>query len=237
MIILFRSKIRILPLLAIAVLLSACASKRQDMPLQEALIKPNSKIVTVAVDNFKPQFYKNGEEGLVDMMITEMFISDCRKSIENHDINPLINQEFHQSFGAALQGKSLQWTPVHTKIDPNTLKASEGEDASPFDLQFLKHQHQADYALVLHPQVLGTMRSYYGFIPLGAPTGYAHVHMYVVDLTTNMIIGYCDATCGTVVRGDWDTPPNYANLLDAIDSALRNTLHQSYRHLMKKPVG
>lgn len=70
-------------------------------------------------------------------------------------------------------------------INPDNYEELDGATLAYHDYSLLKAEQNLDYLLLVQPFSLGTIRDYYGFIPLSAPRGYAFVSAQLIDLSTN----------------------------------------------------
>jgi len=113
-------------------------------------------------------------------------------------------------------------------LDPEKFPEWKDEVAEhPFDrdIRALAQSQGIDVLLLISVRRFGTIRPYYGFIPLGAPKGFFEVKGQMVDLKTNALIWQTvmPETEASVEAADpWDQEPTYPNLDAAIVKAMEN---------------
>jgi hypothetical protein len=69
----------------------------------------------------------------------------------------------------------------------------------------------------------GTLRDYYGFIPLGDPLGLFMVNGMLINLEDNeyfWLVKMEEEESTQPVKGEWDEEPDYPNLTQAINRAM-----------------
>ena len=94
------------------------------------------------------------------------------------------------------------------------------------DYRPLARKYKADKLLLVSAASLGTVRSYYGFLPLTPPTAYISLTGQLVDLSTNKLEWYEKVENRNAAKGDWDEGPEYENLMGAVDEGTRAATSQ-----------
>ena len=182
--------------------------------------KPESVGVVVAkVTNVGS--HKQGAQGLLDVAINNAMAS----SIDKH-LTSLKLDEFREAGHVIANHFSAQGVPakfIDEEIDLSTVakvkKAPPGTTA--LDFAALKSKYAVDQLVVLEVPAAGTIRSYYGFIPLGAPQGYFVCKGTLVDLQDNKILWLGTGAKQVVVEEPWDQEAaGYPNLTAAFYQAL-----------------
>ncbi len=93
------------------------------------------------------------------------------------------------------------------------------------DVRALAQREDLDVLLLVSVRRFGTIRPYYGFIPLGAPKGFFEVVGQMVDLKTNQLLWQTvikEADAQVAVAEPWDQPPEFPNVDAAILQAIEN---------------
>lgn len=227
----FFKKSRFILLSLALALLGACA--RENMRISPTVFYEKPKVLVGQMSGFEEaHFYKEGTQGWADMIINHVITSPASDRLKNINIQPLLDEAFYIPFQGALANKATWVRKLEKTIFKEELcSLSHEEKISPYDFSFLKHQYDADFALIIDPHNFGSSRNYYGFIPLGAPVGVANFSIYFVRLCDNTLFGLYNSENSTPVQGDWDSPPEYYELIQSIKSALSNGLKDGFGFL------
>lgn len=220
----------------IFLVLIGCAG-RKDMELSKDIFNKPSSIVITQVEGLEnPGFYKEGEQGMVDFLISSAITDSVAEGLKKINTTEIIEEHYFKPFEIAFLNKSFTVNKLSEKLKREALCKYEGdhEKCASLDFRSLKSKHNAEFALVLDPKLFGTIRKYYGFIPIGAPKGHADLTVYLVRLEDNAVMGHYNASVRTEVQGDWDTPPDYAALVKATKTALATALNNAYLHFFVK---
>jgi hypothetical protein len=219
--------------LSLIVLLSGCATKRENLVLGDAFLQTPSTVVIVEVSGLeKPSYRKDGDQGLLDVFINEAFAKAITKRLETIDVQRVLTEDYYKVFSKSFSLRRFKVVPGLQHLSAKELGAPpvDKADFAPHDFRGLKEKYGAGHALILQPIAFGLTRSYYSFIPLGAPQGYVDLTAYVVDLTDNSLEGYFHTAVHMPVEGKWDEGPEYVNLMEASKHALTEALNQVHNH-------
>ncbi|CAO4847141.1 MAG: hypothetical protein CNLJKLNK_00372 [Holosporales bacterium] len=176
-------------------LLASCASvpQRENFRIDQTIFKSKPKIVIVTMNEcLKPIYRQEGQQGLLDALINQAFANDVNEGLDKIDAQPIVDKAYFDNFKQTFTNMGAKTTveklPLSekdfVKVDPNMI------NLSPYDFSALSKKYNADYALVMTVESFGLVRSYYGFIPTSAPHAYANVHIYLVNLKDNSLVGY-----------------------------------------------
>lgn len=218
--------------LSALLVLSGCATERQNMELsKEFLKKPSTVVVTQISGLEKPSFYKKGNQGVLDLIISEEMTSSVAGEIQKIDAKPIVEQYYYQPFYESLKTHSLNPIKEVTSINEKQLVRASNDDIkyAPYNFKTI-NSHGAEYVLVLQPNAFGTERPYYGFIPTGAPSGYTDITVYLVKVEDNTLAGYYKTSVNIPVKGEWDTPPHYNELVTASKNSLIEALKNAHNY-------
>ena len=216
--------------------LVGCAG-RQDMEItKDTFEKPSSIVIAQVAGLENAGFYKEGGQGIIDILINEAMTTSVAESIGKVNTAEIVEQHYFKPFEIAFLDKSFKVTKAGEKLRRDSIVKYEGNDEkhAPYCFKALKNQYNAELALILEPKLFGTIRKYYGFIPMGAPKGYADLVVYLVRLEDNTVLGHYNASVRIDVTGDWDTPPDYTELAKASKTALATALNNAYLHFFVK---
>lgn len=196
----------------VAVLSGCVSQKAMDIPANFWETGGEKNIAIAFVQPPEMYAHRMGGEGLLDLAINEI-VTD---SVETH-IQTLTHDKFELSKSAIVQliekrGGSSEVLPEYYKAtDANKLPDEQHKDGYfNYDLTGLKEQYSASHLLVVQVLASGTIRDYYGFIPLSEPRGYVYAHVTLVDLLDNKIVMEHQINEQVLLPEDveWDDPDN-----------------------------
>lgn len=172
--------------------------------------------------------HKVGAQGLLDMAINAGMAADLKAHLQTVDVSAFerIRDRFASELGK--RGMNVVVLPGYLdtgKYPERAEDAPKVENAYGRDLSALRTEQKLDAVVLLQVRRYGTIRSYYGFIPLGAPAGFFEAKGQMVDLRTGALVWQTQMTeqQATVAgMGDWDQPPAYPNLTAALHVAIAN---------------
>ena len=215
-------------------LLSACTPAR--IAVNPTLWQQKTARVGVAVVKYpEPAAYKIGAQGLLDIAINAALAADLKAHLLT--LKPDGFDTTRANFSSELQRRGLQARVVDTPIDLEKYEEFEKPDGATGDyfdkdLKPLAGKETIDFLVLLSVNGFGTIRSYYGFIPLGAPQGYCRVSGRMIDLHSNQLMWRTTETeedAMVTSLSPWDQEPNYPNLTLAINKAVTNAQEFLYR--------
>lgn len=179
------------------------------------------------------QMYKLGSQGLLDMAINQAMAGKIIKRLDKEEIAPLVKRFYLDMFSAAFSVEGFEIQTVDTAYDKNKLKKikknkAKNEGLSPYDFKSIAEELQVNRLMVLDIQAFGIARSYYGFIPTSQPKGYAQVIGYLLDGSSNLVIGQQYSKNIELSQGEWDVPPEYTNLMRASVTSLEKSIDEIF---------
>jgi len=155
-----------------AILLSACGPSK--LALKEEFWQAKERKIGVALTpSPTPGAHRQGGQGLLDMAINKL----AAGSLEAHlnTLKPTAFDEVADRFVKRLTERGIPAKKLANPVDlekfPQTNR-SESSDSFERDLRSLAAEEKIDALLLLSIDRWGTVRNYYGFIPLGSPKGY-----------------------------------------------------------------
>jgi len=205
-------------LFTFAALVTACAPRR--IPLDPGYLRDTSRKIGVALT--RPPVlaaHRAGAQGLLDMAINSAVDGNLESHLKTMGVGPL--DGLADACVERLKGRGLE----ARKIDPERLTAYRSlgfETPRPSDLRVLARNEGVDAIILLTPRC-GTIRSYYGFIPLTPPSGYCAFTGKLIDLKTGRTEwagGFEGEEATIAAAGEWDQAPDYPNLTVAIQQAM-----------------
>jgi hypothetical protein len=202
----------------IAIVLSACAGPK--VKLDGNYWRSGSKTIAVVMDPAPAQAaaYKVGAQGLLDSAINTMMASGLEGHLKTIKVEEAITVK--QDLEAKLNQmghKTIQIEPLLTYEKLPDFKATSSEGYfSEKDIKSLLKDEKADAIVFIYTPKVGTVRSYYGFVPLGAPEATATFTADMISAGDNKILANFNTTSVSPIEGSWDQSPDYPNVSAAI---------------------
>jgi hypothetical protein len=211
--------------LGAALFTSACAPARLTIK-PEFWQDRQARIGVALTPHPEAGAHKVGAQGLLDMAINAGMASELKSHLQTVDVSEFdrIRERFVQELGK----RGLNAVALPGYLDPAAYPA-RGEDAPEVEnaydrnLAALRTAQKLDAVVLLQVRRYGTIRSYYGFIPLGAPAGFFEVQGQMVDLRTGTLLWQTvipENKASVPATGEWDQPPAYPNLTAALRAAM-----------------
>jgi hypothetical protein len=217
----------VLVALGAAMLASACAPSRLSVK-PEFWQDVQPRIGVALTPHPKASAHKVGAQGLLDLAINSAMASGLSEHLARVDIGEF--DRIRDRFVEELGNRGMTAVALPGVVDP-AAHPMRGEDEPSLENAFdrnlgaLRAQHEIDLLVLLQVRRFGTIRSYYGFIPLGAPAGFFEVKGQMVDLKTGQLLWQsqiAEKSATVATAGDWDQPPDYPNLTAALRAAMAN---------------
>jgi hypothetical protein len=213
--------------LGAALLTSACAPSRLTVK-PEFWQQRQARIGVALASRPAAGAHKVGSQGLLDMAINAGMAAELKSHLQKVDVGAFdgVRDRFVEELGK--RGMNAVALPGY--LDPSSYPArGEGapqvENAYDRDLAALRTEQKLDAVVLLQVRRYGTIRSYYGFIPLGAPQGFFEVKGQMIDLATGAVVWQTqipEKQATIPASGEWDQPPDYPNLTTALEAAMAN---------------
>lgn len=222
-----------LSVVSFALMLSACAATPQFAARPE-FWSEKDRVIGVAIA--KPPAaaaHKQGQQGLLDLAINAGMANELDAHLNKLDTAQI--NELADRMVVYLKGKGYNAKRIADPIDVETLPKFEAKDDASGkhyaakDFSVVKKTHGVDKVLLLSINAIGTIRSYYGFVPLGAPQGISNLSGQVVNLQNNSL-EWNQAASQVVpnTEGEWDMPPSYPGLTKAVNNAFEQSRNMLY---------
>ncbi|WP_183032660.1 hypothetical protein [Cupriavidus sp. UME77] len=203
--------------------LAGCAVVQKPIPASAKLFDDRTSTVAVAVQKLpEPNQNMIGAQGILDYAINKANAQAIVERLQRQDFS--LVKGLPQELAKGLESRQVKVVLVAAPVDTEQLKKfteGSGDGIAEMDYRPLAKQYGADRLLLVAPRWLGTSRSYYGFMPLGAPEGYVSLVGQLIDLHTNRLQWYEPVTVNTPVTGEWDDAPEYSNLMKSVDASTR----------------
>lgn len=207
-------------------LVGGCASVPNIETSEQFWQEKNAKIGIVLDQVPKASAHKMGSQGLLDMAISNAVSGTLETHLNGLEIETKLNA-LKEKVAAYLTAQGYSVEVISSTIEIAKLddfvapEQTKGVVYAKKDFTKLKTQLNIDKLMVISPTAIGTIRSYYGFIPTSAPTGYAKLNGQIVNLNTN-VMEWNQLTEQSVPTRDgvWDVPPQYPSLTEAVFASI-----------------
>lgn len=212
-------------LLAVTVL-SGCAVVQKPIPSTAQIFSTPDSTVAVAIGKLpEPDQSMMGPQGLLDVAINRANAKAIVTRLQQQDFSAV--KKLSEDFTQGLEERQIKVVVVPEIFDATALQKfteGSGEGIALLDYRPLAKKYGVERLLLIQPTWLGTMRSYQGFIPLGAPVGHVAIIGQLIDLRSNRLQWYAPIVVSTPVSGKWDDAPGYENLMKAVDQSTRDAI-------------
>ena len=115
-------------------------------------------------------------------------------------------------------------------IDQTKLEKYKTDAAGKFtkvDFKPIAAKYGINQLVLLTIDRIGTIRPYYGFIPLGSPAGLCQANGQLINLGNNELLWLytmSDKESQIPVDGEWNQSPDYPNVDKAVQKAIKNAI-------------
>jgi len=182
---------------------------------------------------------KEGAQGLIDVMVNEALKGGLPDHVEKIKVAPLAEHYYLDPYGKKLHSEGFEVNVLKLPIEKAKLrqgnyKQNKKNKKSQFDLIPFGKQHNVKYALHLDISSFGSVQDYFGFIPTGGPKGNTQIKLTLIDTEDNSIIARFNADITENPDGNWDTPPTYSVMTEAILGSFEKALSDAYFGLFEQ---
>jgi len=218
-------------------LLSACSTFGPNVPLRSDFWTQTDRTLTVALAPLPDlKAHRAGQQGLLDVAINEAMADELTTALRTIRLSDSYGQA-RSEVVRRMQERGIKAKFVETGIDPSALESFSTEDKSRLyaskDFRPLKPSVGTDRLLVFTVTQVGTMRSYYGFIPISRPRAILNARAELVDLNTNEVLWRDTTSQNAEIADPWDQPPEFTN----VHAAVQKVIADSRKELLDKLFG
>lgn len=164
---------------------------------------------------------KMGDQGLLDAAINDAMADSLTKHLRTLSMDQF--RESGQVIATFFSRHGIAAKVIPDDLDVKSLPKVK-QHVNGFatrDFTALKAKYGVDQLVVLEVQAAGTIRSYYGFIPTGAPQGYFSCRGSLIDLSNNKLLWTAVGVRSVPIEKPWDQPSeSYPNVTTAFYQAL-----------------
>lgn len=208
----------------VAASLTGCATlKPMDLQPEFWQQANNKKVAVVVFELPKPGNAKVGSQGLLDLAINAAVSNKFDSFVGTMQFEPYsvlaedIEKEFDQrGFDASVVKVEVKDLPVLEKTPEQKKNPAIFRE----NLAAVPAFKDKDFVFMVTSNQVGTVRSYYSVVPTSAPQGIYNGVARLVEVKTNEIKWWKPVNIVKPVSGEWDQPPSYPNVAQAVDQAI-----------------
>ncbi|HKP12537.1 MAG TPA: hypothetical protein VJZ91_10520 [Blastocatellia bacterium] len=199
---------------ALVVGLSACAGVvRKPIAVDPGFWQDRNAVIGVAAAKMpEADAHMMGQQGLLDVAINRGNAGKMIEQLKRLDLKRAA--AIHDNMAAALGRRGFKVEKLQA-VDVATLPEfkidASPELYAPRDFRSLSGKG-VERLLLVSVEKIGTVRSYYGFLPTGAPRAMFAVQGQLIDLKTNKLIWYDRHETTAAIPEPWDQEPDFPNV-------------------------
>ncbi|HEV8674488.1 MAG TPA: hypothetical protein VGX21_10610 [Methylomirabilota bacterium] len=206
----------------LVLLLAGC---QKAIPLQSSFWQAKDARIAVSLTTLPdPDVYQEGREteGLVALVVNEVLRSQMRTFLRKVELAEF--EATAERFVQRLQQRGFTARHLERRVDLEQFPkfTGSGDAVLDRDVRSLAGTESADLVLLLSVDAWGTARKYVLGIPVGPHKGMVRARGRLVNLRTNQLQWQAFMTVEdsiVPVEGEWDQPPDYPNLTNAVRKA------------------
>jgi hypothetical protein len=221
-------------LLLAALWLGGCATMDPNVGLKPAFWENKQQTIVVSLAELPEANHRMlGQQGLLDIAINQGNAKPLIDHLKTFNVADYKKVAKDVSDTLTAQGYRVRENADVIKVATlPDFKAAEGQSKggavyASKDFTTLKDKLGPNRLLLITLQAIGTERTYYGFIPTGAPVAAINVRGEIIDLANNEVLWRQPFMRQLPVDGEWDQAPNFPN----IDRALQKVMLMSRKDL------
>lgn len=199
--------IRFILVSAAITVLTGCAQQRNVQLSDSFWQDKNQKVAIAAFKAPEPQVHRVGGEGLVELAVNSAMNKNMNNALKRTDLSWYDNMD-------ATFADRLKAQKISTSVLPKQFESNKK------NREIILRQAEGDKVLTLELRAVGARRTYYGFIPTGAPEAYCLLVGELVDPKDKKVLWHHETEIIEPVKGDWDQSPHYPNFANALNVAV-----------------
>ncbi|MBX7152900.1 hypothetical protein K1X84_14820 [bacterium] len=219
----------------ISALFTGCGTSR--MTINPSFWENKTQKIGIVIGGFpKAAAYKGGNQGLLDIAINEAMAGSLESHLRSVDMTPFSN--IADQFVLQLKERGLTVTKLTERgfVDPD-ISSSGGKKYISCNFKKLMQKEPVDIVLFLEIVRFGTIRSYYGFIPTSDPKALCQARAYLIstkDCELLWTFEMQEKESIVPVVGAWDQSPDYPNVTNALNAAMKEAGNLIINDFFKK---
>ncbi len=181
--------------------------------------KKEARVGIAVAEIPRPSAEVESTQGPLGGVISQGIADDVVRRLEKEDFSRIY--KVRGKLEEVLKAKGLNPSIIFDPIVIDRFPKREGSDGyAERDYSALGAVAQAQYLLLVQIQSIGTIRGYVSFLPTTSPSGYFVAVGQLVDLKTQKLLWHKGVRIRRPSRGEWDQPPDFANLTAAVHQAV-----------------
>lgn len=201
--------IRFILMVAAIAVLTGCAQQHNVQLSENFWQDKNQKVAIAAFKAPEPQVHRVGGEGLVDLAVNSAMNKNMNNALKRTDLSWYDNMD--STFADRLKEHK-----INTSVLPKQFESSKK------NREIVLRQAEGDKVLTLELRAVGARRTYYGFIPTGAPEAYCVLVGELFDPKDKKVLWHHETEIIQPVQGAWDQSPHYPNFTKALNVAVND---------------
>lgn len=217
--------------------LTGCGASTPKISVKPQCWGDKSKVIGIVIGDIPaPSAHKRGGQGLLSSFIPNSRSNELEQHLKSLDISDLRNMT--EKMTKYLKAKGLTVKDLTTDLDLESLKNFDDTknkntptNYGELDYRSLKSIHGIDKLIVVNIMRIGTIRHYYGFVPLDEPSGFSHLNGYVVNLDNNQL-EWKHSVIRQVANDAYDVKPSskFDGLTKAVYTAFDQSKNMLFNH-------
>ena len=199
-----------------------CGPPRVPLPA-DYYQQGDAKVAVVVLEPGPGGQYKQGQQGLLDMAISEAVTAPLLRRLGELVGSNVLRYAGISIFESGLDARGKDSSVASEVVRGDMLPVFDGGNDVTYgklDVRGIASAAGADQILLLDALQWGTTRKYYGFVALGPPSGYAKVQGILLDGDDNAVLWRQTVTAKRPVDGAWNEPDEYPGVARAAAGAL-----------------
>ena len=228
----------ILLALVAAVVLGGCAGiPQKPIAVDPTFWQDRSAVIGVASEKLpEADAEMMGQQGLLDVAINRGNAGKMIEQLKKLNLERAAAISDNLSTALTRRGFKVHKLPTLDVAKLPEFKAEANPELyAAHDFRGLA-SNGIDRLLVVTVEKVGTTRTYYGFMPTGAPRALFAARGQLVDLKTNKLIWYDRQHSTAPVADPWDQEPDFPNVSSAVLKNMADGAGQLERSLFASPA-
>jgi hypothetical protein len=203
---------------ALVGVLSGCAGVQyKPIPVDPGFWQNRQAVIGVAAEKIpEADAHMTGNQGLLDIAINQSNAAKMIEQLKKLKVERAAAIPNNLADALGRRGfKTNKLATIDVATFPEFKPEANPELYAPRDFRGLTNKG-IDRLLLVSVERLGTTRSYYGFVPMGAPRALFAVKGQVVDLKTNKLIWYDRYETTAAIPEPWDQEPDFPYVSTAV---------------------
>jgi len=156
-----------------------------------------------------------GTVGLISEIAIGVGNIKLSNRLKEEKVASLVKDYYLDAYRNPLTSEGFKVKIVKNAYNKEQLKRINEFGLAPYDFKPIAQELQIDHLIVLDIRGFGVVKKYKTFSLADKPKGYSFVEGYLVEGASNRIISKIPFETQINVEGEWDTPPDFSNLVIA----------------------